>query len=135
LNLAPADGDKSISYPHAKKAQTACSAASRLSRLTVSPAHSVRSVPPALFAAPPRRLVRLAVAAARATLLAAARFFVHRRPSAALGLFLRHTAILVAFLDVLGFTFLFVRVCPFIPSRHCSFPLPVCVHSSAEPCH
>jgi hypothetical protein len=44
--------------------------------------------------------------------------FIHRRPRAALGLFLRQAALFVAFLDVLGLAFLLVGVLRFVASGH-----------------
>ena len=64
-----------------------------------------RALPPLL-----RRAGVHGLAAARAALLAAAGFLVHRGPGAPLGLVRGDAALLVAFLDVLGLPFLLVGV-------------------------
>ena len=57
-------------------------------------------------------------AATRSALFSTAIRLVHRRPRAGLGLFLRHSAVFVTFLDVQRLTFLFASVTAFISLRH-----------------
>src|SRR6516165_10526351 len=62
------------------------------------------------FAAALRRHIGVGNAAARAALVAAAGFLVHRRPGAPLGFLRADAAGFVTFLDVLGLTLLLVAV-------------------------
>src|SRR5215213_2028602 len=62
----------------------------------------------------------LPLAAAGAALLAAPRGRVDRGPRAPLGLLLRHAAVFVALLDVLGLPLLLAGVTAFVASRHTS---------------
>src|SRR5690606_30445254 len=62
--------------------------------------------------------VAFLAAAARAGLLAAARFLVHRRPGAALGLLVADAAILIAFLDMFGLALLLVGIAALVAAGH-----------------
>src|SRR3954469_11924327 len=62
--------------------------------------------------------MRIGLAAAGAGLVAAAAFLVHGRPGAAFGLFLRHAAILIALLDMLGLALLLVSVTALVAAGH-----------------
>src|SRR5262245_51174457 len=75
--------------------------------------------PPALL----RRGRVQPLAAPGARLLAAARGHVHRGPGPALGLFLRHAAILVPLLDMLGHSLLLLGVGALVSAWHCLPPL------------
>ena len=62
-------------------------------------------------------------AATGTALLAAAGFFIHRGPGAALSFLLGYALLLVAFFNVFSFTFLFAGVTTLVSSRHRSTSL------------
>jgi succinate dehydrogenase hydrophobic anchor subunit len=61
-------------------------------------------------------------ASAGPALLPAVGLLVHRRPGSAFRLFVRNTAVLVAFLDVFGLALFLARVTEFVSARHWLLP-------------
>src|SRR5690606_1154958 len=78
------------------------------------------------------RDVGVFLAAARARLVAAAALLVDGRPRAGLGGFLRSSAFLVAFGDVLGLALLLVGVLVLVSSGHLATPLRPSVGTGAH---
>jgi hypothetical protein len=67
--------------------------------------------------------VAVLLAASRAGLVAAARLLVHRCPGTAFGLFVADTAILIAFLDMLGLALLLVGIFILVALGHHASPV------------